>query len=243
MKEDGRQVETFFYAECPEVRAAPSWTGWGAPADLSAGGAAAPSAAAAAGDGSAAGSEACSGAEAWRAFAEGRLRGIEEGRRQEREARAAAEAAGEQERVRCAAGLLEEFARARDDYLREVEREVVKLAMAVAAHILRRESDTDPLLVIGAVRVALGQIPAATEVRLLVPAAELDLWTEAIALLPNLPARPQVIAGEGMERGDCRIETSLGGADLGVRAQLAETERALLARGQAPRVSLAEADR
>jgi flagellar assembly protein FliH len=40
----------------------------------------------------------------------------------------------------------------------------------------------DPLLLTGAVRVALGQLAGATEVRLRVPAAELDLWTESMAL-------------------------------------------------------------
>jgi len=36
-----------------------------------------------------------------------------------------------------------------------VEHEVVKLALAVAARILRREAQMDPLLLTGAVRVAL----------------------------------------------------------------------------------------
>ena len=62
----------------------------------------------------------------------------------------------------------------------------------------------------GAVRVALGQLSATTEVRLRVPAGELDLWTEAIALVPNLRVKPAVVAGEGMRLGDCVIETQVG---------------------------------
>jgi flagellar assembly protein FliH len=62
-------------------------------------------------------------------------------------------------------------------------------------------------------------------VRLRVPAAELDLWAEAIALVPNLPVKPTVEAGEGMRLGDCTIETGLGSVDLGIRAQLSEIER------------------
>ena len=46
----------------------------------------------------------------------------------------------------------------RDRYLHAVEHEVVKLALAVAARILRREAQMDPLLLTGAVRVALGQL-------------------------------------------------------------------------------------
>ena len=37
---------------------------------------------------------------------------------------------------------------------------MVKLALAIAARILRREAQTDPLLLTGAVRVALGQLAA-----------------------------------------------------------------------------------
>ena len=210
------------------MAAAPSWTGWGAVPDLAAKGRSAPSSQDS-GEGQVASSPTPQAVaeELERAFAEGRERGIDEGRRQESEARAAAEAAQQAERIRRAAELVDEFARARDRYLREVEQEVVKLAVTVAAHILRREAQTDPLLAIGAVRAALGQIAAAGEVRLLVPASDVDLWTEAIALLPHLSLRPSVVAAEEMQPGDCRIESSLGWADLGIRTQLGEMERAL----------------
>ncbi len=71
----------------------------------------------------------------------------------------------------------------------------MKLALAVAARILRREAQMDPLLLTGAVRVALGQLAASSEVRLLVPPAKLDLWTETIALVPNLALKPVVAQG------------------------------------------------
>jgi flagellar assembly protein FliH len=101
------------------------------------------------------------------------------------------------ERARQAAELIESFAQERDRYLHAVEHEVVKLALAVAARILRREAQMDPLLLTGAVRVALGQLSGSTQVRLRVPAAELDLWTEAIALLPNLAVKPEVVPARG----------------------------------------------
>jgi flagellar assembly protein FliH len=127
--------------------------------------------------------------------------------------------------VRQAAELIESFAQERDRYLHAIEHEVVELALAVAARILRREAQMDPLLLTGAVRVALGQLSGSTQVRLRVPAAELDLWTEAMALLPNLALKPAVVPGEGMRLGDCMIETELGSVDLGIRAQLGEIER------------------
>jgi len=137
----------------------------------------------------------------------GHERGLKEGRQAEREAQAASQAEAEKERVRQVADVLEKFAQERERYMHAVEHEVVQLALAVAARILRREAQMDPLLLTGAVRVALGQLSASTEVRLRVPADELDMWTESIALVPNLAVKPTVIAGERMRLGDCTIET------------------------------------
>jgi flagellar assembly protein FliH len=165
------------------------------------------------------------GEETRKAFEVGRERGRQEGRQAEREALGAAHNSAEERRVRQAAETIENFAQERDRYLRAVEREVVELSLAVAARILRREAQMDPLLLTGAVRVALGQLAGSTQVRLRVPPGELDLWTEAMALLPNLPVKPTVVAGEGMRLGECLIETELGSVDLGIRSQLGEIER------------------
>ena len=150
---------------------------------------------------------------------------MKEGRQAEREAQTAGREGAERQRVRQGVELVERFAQQRENYLRAVEREVVELALAVAARILRREAQMDPLLLTGAVRVALGQLAGSTKARLRVPEAELDLWREAIALVPNLAVRPAVSAGDGMRLGDCVIETELGSVDLGIRAQLGEIER------------------
>lgn len=156
-----------------------------------------------------------------RAFEAGR----EQGSREERNAQAASLATLHEQQKRQLAALVENFAREGERYLHAVEHEVVRLALAVAARILRREAQMDPLLLTGAVRVALGQISASTEVRLCVPRAELALWTEAIALLTSLPVKPEVVTGDGLRTGDCILETKLGTVDLGLRAQLCEIER------------------
>ena len=160
-----------------------------------------------------------------RSFEAGREGGRQEGRQAEVDAQAPAKAAADQERVRQAGQLMENFVDERDRYLRAVEHEVVELALGIAARILRREAQMDPLLLTGAVRVALGQLSASTQVRLRVPPAELELWKEAVALLPGLAVKPAVLAGEGMRLGDCAIETEMGTVDLGIRAQLSEIER------------------
>jgi flagellar biosynthesis/type III secretory pathway protein FliH len=158
-------------------------------------------------------------------FESGREAGIEEGRLEERNASAAAEATREEKRVEQAAKLAEQFSQERDRFLQALEQEVVELALAIAARILRREAQMDPLLLTGAVRVALGQLSQATHVTLRVPPEELDLWCEAMNHIPNLSLRPTVLAGADMRLGDCMLETELGSLDLGIRAQLGEIER------------------
>ena len=181
-----------------------------------------------------------------KAFEAGREQGKQEGRHVERQAYADALSAASQERQRQAVGLIESFAQERDRFLHTVEQEVVQLALAVAARILRREAQMDPLLLTGAVRVALGQLSRSTQVKLRVPPAELDLWTEAVALVPNLALKPTVVAHEGMRLGDCVVETELGSVDLGIRSQLGEIERGFFDRaggsGIRPGSAATEAD-
>jgi flagellar assembly protein FliH len=174
-------------------------------------------------------------------FEAGRERGKAEGRQAEIEAQAAAMAGVVSERTRQAAELIEAFAQERDRFFHAVEHEVVELALAVAARLLRREAQMDPLLLTGAVRVALGQLSESTRVKLRVPPAELDLWTEAMALLPRLALKPTVVAGEGMRLGDCMIETEQGSVDLGIRSQLGEIERGFFDRAGGPRATPAAA--
>lgn len=120
---------------------------------------------------------------------------------------------------------LQHFSEERERYFHDVEQQVVRLALAIAAKILHREAQMDPLLLSGAVRVALGQLSETTQVRLRVPSGEMALWEEMLRLMPNLPLRPKVFGEENFADGDCVLETEVGSVDLGVRAQLAEIER------------------
>jgi flagellar assembly protein FliH len=240
-----KRIDVFEYPPGPNAPAPPEWGGWAEDKE-----AVPKSLELPADDGGAGALEARIRAEfekrlseeTHRSFESGRERGRQEGRQLEHEAQAAAHAAAEQERMQQAARLIESFTQARENFLQEVEHEVVKLALAVAARILRREAQMDPLLLTGAVRVALGQLSGSTQVRLRVPPADLDLWSEAIALLPHLAVKPMVLAGEGMRLGDCTIETELGTVDLGIRAQLGEIERGFFDRAGGVRADRARAD-
>jgi flagellar assembly protein FliH len=140
------------------------------------------------------------------------------------------QAAGEQTAVRqqCVGQLkaaLDEFRAARDQYIAQVEQEAVRLALAIAERVLLREAHLDPLFLSGAVRVALGQLAESTEVRLRVPASQKEMWAEMVRLMPALPLRPEVRADEALKECEAILETSLGEADLSLRAQLEEIER------------------
>lgn len=140
-------------------------------------------------------------------------------------------------------GAVERFHAHAEDYFAQVEHEVVRLALSIAARVLHRESQMDALLLSGAVRVALGQLADSTEVKLRVPAKDQKLWLEMIQLMPNLPLRPQLISDEALTTGECQIETRMGSIDLGVKAQLGEIERGffdLLERRQQLQSSFAE---
>jgi flagellar assembly protein FliH len=155
-------------------------------------------------------------------FDAGRKAGFEEGRMMEREAMQRAERGRLKEQLACLASKFDEET---SRYLNEVEREVVELALAIARRVLRREVETDPLLLTGVVRVALGQLAKTANVRLKAPPCDVALWMEAIAHIPNLAVRPTVVASEQVSAGDCELETELGSVNLGLQSQLEEIER------------------
>jgi len=142
-----------------------------------------------------------------------------------REAAGSEEAAARKERAAQLAAALADFRAQRDEYLARVEQEVVRLALAIAERILHREAQMDPLLLTGAVRVALGQLAESTEVRLRVPAAQQAMWAEMVRLMPGLPLRPEVVADPGLAPAEAILEAGPGTVDLGVRAQIGEIER------------------
>lgn len=163
-------------------------------------------------------------------FERGREEGIEEGRRIERLEQAARLEQIENWKTEQVAAMSEKFALERNDLLHAIEPEVVKLALRVAERIVRRELLVDPLILTGAVRVALGQLADKSVVRLRVPATDADLWTETVAHLPNLRIKPEVVADAQLCPGECELESNCGVADLGVASQLREIARSFLGR-------------
>jgi len=173
-------------------------------------------------------SRASTAEQAAQSFEAGREQGIREARESAASELHALLQNADKTRIEQAADLASQVANDWDDFLHKTEHELVRLALAIAARVLRREAQIDPLFLIGAVRVALGQLAATMQVRLRVPAAESGLWTETLAHIPNLKVKPVVIPDDSLQLGDCLIETEMGSVDLGLPAQLHQMELALL---------------
>ena len=119
---------------------------------------------------------------------------------------------------------VQQFCGVRERYFAEVEQEVVKLALAVAARVLHREATLDPLLLRGAVRVAMEKMADRSGVVLRVAAADVEAWQRMFqATQPS--ERPVVMADVRLERGECVLDTTMGTVELGVSVQLEEIEK------------------
>ena len=121
---------------------------------------------------------------------------------------------------------LEQFAKERQRYFHDVEAEVLKLALAMAERILHREAELDPLMMAGAVRMALQQVASATEVSLHVAPQQISQWKEVFRRDSD---SVELVADAEVEMGACVLHTSCGQLDLSVRAQLQELERGFFA--------------
>lgn len=148
------------------------------------------------------------------------------------EGRSEGKAAVEQEAERRVAEAREQVARLadrfraeHDQYFRQVEREVVRLALAIAARVLHREAAMDPLLLAGAVRVALEKLADTSGLVLRTSPGEVVAWQEMFRLTGEARIHPDVVGDMGLSPGDCVLETRLGTVELGVRAQLEEIEK------------------
>jgi flagellar assembly protein FliH len=151
--------------------------------------------------------------------------------------RAENEAAVAQQRDAIAAAL-GDFSQERQRYFLHVEGEVVSLALAVVRKILHRESQVDPLLLAGLVRVALEKMSASQNVRLRVHPSQLRAWQDYFLGRTDLPVVPDCLSDTLLDVNQCRIETDHGTTDLHIEAQLKEIEQGLfdlLAQRPAPK--------
>lgn len=116
-----------------------------------------------------------------------------------------------------------ELASYRARFRRESEPELLRLALAVAKKILRRELTVDPHALLGILKAALETINNAEILVIRVAPEDVPLLTGRLAAL-GLPDRVEVAADRGLERGSVVVETQRGHIDASVQTQLAEIE-------------------
>ncbi len=122
---------------------------------------------------------------------------------------------------------LADFAGERAAYYRQVEAEVVQLALAIARKILHREAQVDPLLLAGVVRVALDQIESKTKVVVRVHPEQAPDARSYLQRTLDPQSVPEVVDDPTLELDCCVLQTEMGTAELGIEAQLKEIEQGL----------------
>ena len=103
----------------------------------------------------------------------------------------------------------------------EVEKELVALAMTVAAQLVRRELKSDPGQVIAAVREAVAVLPlSAQNITLHLHPEDADLVRSALALDEISPPW-KIIEEPLITRGGCKVDTEVSHIDATVENRLA----------------------
>ena len=128
--------------------------------------------------------------------------------------------------LRRMAKTVEELAACRSRFRREAEQDLVRLAMAVARRILRRELAIDSGVMLGLVKAALDQLDLRETHRLRAHPQDAPALEPRLREL-GLPARLEIVPDAGLERGAAVFETSRGEMDASMDTQLAEISRGL----------------
>lgn len=121
---------------------------------------------------------------------------------------------------------LNEVAGLRSKMRSYAEMDIVKLGLAIAQRILRRELTTDPETIHGLVHAALQKIQNRDILKIRVYPAGAEALKASLVRAGAAPAI-QVIADPMLKTGDLLFETSVGELDASVETQLQEVERGL----------------
>jgi flagellar assembly protein FliH len=119
---------------------------------------------------------------------------------------------------------LTQFTEERAAYFARVESEIVQLSLSIAAKILHREAQVDPLLVAALVRMAVERMRDDSTVTVRVHPERVATWKRYFAVDPNM-ARVAVVEDAQLTDQDCILETELGSANFGLNSQLKEIEQ------------------
>lgn len=117
-----------------------------------------------------------------------------------------------------------EIAGLKRKYQREAEADLVRLAMAIARRVLRRELTVDPHALLGLVKAGLERLDARELNRIRVH-PDVAPWLTTRLEAEGLPRRVEVVADPSLEPGAAIFESQRGTLDASVETQLGEIER------------------
>jgi flagellar assembly protein FliH len=129
--------------------------------------------------------------------------------------------------LRRLAQTLEELSALRDTMVRQTERELVHLAVAIARRILQREVSVDPELTAALAHIALERLGGAAP-------ATVRLHPDDYATVTSGHAAPfggrqvEILPDPSVARGGCVVESEFGSINASVDAQIDEIARAVL---------------
>ena len=126
-----------------------------------------------------------------------------------------------------------ELAALRPQLREQAEEDLIRLAVAIARRVVRRELTVDPAAVTGLVKAALEQLAAGETARLRVHPEHEAIVREFLAKAGREPIT--VAADSALARGAALFETARGDLDASAETQLAEIERGLTDRFRSAR--------
>jgi len=131
-------------------------------------------------------------------------------------------------------GTIDDVAALRAGMLHKTERDVVRMALAIAERILSRQLTVDPELLLAMARVAIDRLGDGIAATIHLHPDDHRMMTAVRAKRPD--AVPSAVAIEPdltVPRGGCIVRSEFGVIDLGIEAQVSELSRALLGDGSA----------
>lgn len=157
--------------------------------------------------------------------------GYEVGRADGYEAGATAAQQEARARLEALASLLDELGRTRDEIAMRYEEDIVQLALAVAARIVRQESSLGPETVRELLRETLPRTGGTKKITVSIHPDDMEMLERDLhALEAMTDGRAQVewVADSSISPGGCFVETERGGIDATVETRVSRIVDSLL---------------
>lgn len=127
---------------------------------------------------------------------------------------------------------IDDIAALRAGMLHKTERDVVRMALAIAERILHRSLTEDPELLLAMARIAIDRLGDGIVATIHLHPDDHRAMTAVRARRPDVvPSAVAIEADLTVARGGCIIRSEFGVIDLGLDAQIAELSRSVLGDG------------